>query len=225
MICELLKGENLVGRRFGKRVVVAYTGLKKWPSGYSQKTWRVRCDCGNEDVEQGCNLKSGRANSCGCEVPEMTRKMRLTHGYTVNRVAHPIYGAWARMITRATNLNFKQSKDYVGRGIGVCRRWRKFENFLVDMGSTWQAGLSLERVDNDRGYEPANCKWATFVEQANNTRANVKLTFKGRTQTLSQWAREQGIIASTLSRRLKVGWGLEAALTLAPSFRPHNQRS
>jgi hypothetical protein len=123
------------------------------------------------------------------------------------------YSIWQAMVQRCTNPNNKGYLKYGGRGIGVCDRWREYENFLADMGRRPSDSHSLDRINNDKGYEPSNCRWATLIEQANNTRTNKHLTFRGRTQTVADWAREIGIKQNTLVGRIRKGWSVEKALT------------
>jgi hypothetical protein len=110
---------------------------------------------------------------------------------------------------------------YGGRGIGVCDRWRNFENFLVDMGDC-PPGQSLDRRDNNRDYEPGNCRWADGKTQGRNKRANHWITFKGETLTLVEWAERVGLKEKTLRARLvDHGWTLERALTAGVRSRAH----
>lgn len=132
-----------------------------------------------------------------------------THGMSSSRT----YRIWDGMIQRTTNPNSATAHHYIGRGIGVCDNWRDFSNFLADMGEA-PPGLTLERVDNEKGYSPGNCKWATPKEQANNTRRNRNITAFGKTQSLEMWANELGIAADTLKRRLNNGHDLEKALLI-----------
>lgn len=121
--------------------------------------------------------------------------------------------AWESMIQRCTNEKHPGYKNYGDRGIKVCDRWMSFSNFLEDMGPRPE-GMSLERKEVNGNYEPGNCKWATFEEQQNNRTNNVRLTYKGETKTLSQWAREQGLpVMGVWSRIQRLGWPLEKALT------------
>ena len=103
-------------------------------------------------------------------------------------------------------------KHYGGRGIGVCERWFNFENFYADMGTRPQ-GLSLDRMNNNDGYKPSNCRWATLIEQYNNTSRNVKITYNGLTLSISQWAERMGIKYRTLQGRINRGWSIEKSLT------------
>ncbi len=120
------------------------------------------------------------------------------------------------MLTRCENPRCEAYPRYGGRGIEVCKRWQTFENFLADMGPRPSADHSIDRIENDGNYEPGNCRWATDAEQNQNTRSNRLLTYAGRTQPLSVWAREFGIRRETVRERLKAGWDVERALTVAP---------
>jgi hypothetical protein len=107
------------------------------------------------------------------------------------------------MIKRCTNPKTIRFNEYGGRGISVCDRWlNSFENFLSDMGEK-PPGLSIDRIDNDGNYEPGNCRWATVEQQNNNQRNNIRLSYDGKTMTLSQWARHYGILKGTLWMRYR----------------------
>jgi hypothetical protein len=121
-------------------------------------------------------------------------------------------GSYTSMINRCYNKKHPHYKDYGGRGIKVCIRWRKsFFNFLEDMGRKPE-GLTLERIDNNKGYYKENCKWATWEEQANNRRNNKYITYNGKTQTMAQWAKEYNIPRNTFYNRIKAGWSIERAI-------------
>lgn len=125
-----------------------------------------------------------------------------------------LYGTWAMMRARCSNPDHKAYPDYGGRGVTVCERWKSFENFIADMGER-PAGMTLDRIDNDKGYSPENCRWATRKQQNNNSRKNRLLTHEGRTQTLSAWAGEAGLSRGALLKRLARGWTLAESLTVA----------
>lgn len=137
------------------------------------------------------------------------------HGKTGSK----IQGIWKAMIRRCHNPRDRHFKNYGGRGILVCERWRKFENFYADMGDP-PAGLMLERRDNSQGYFPENCCWDNRDNQNRNMRSNIFLTHDGVTLCLADWAKKIGLHSSTLFYRVrKLGWPIERALTL-PAILP-----
>jgi hypothetical protein len=115
------------------------------------------------------------------------------------------------MRSRCLNPSDQNFANYGGRGITVCERWRSFEAFLADMGER-PPGHSVERKDNDGPYSPENCVWATRVEQANNSRRNLRVAFQGETLTATQWARRFGLRPQVVRWRLHRGWPIERAL-------------
>jgi hypothetical protein len=139
--------------------------------------------------------------------------IRERHGMS-NRSAspHPLYRVWNAMIDRCHRKKSHAYPAYGGRGITVCERWKKFTVFLSDMGSSWVAGLELDRINNNAGYSPENCRWATPRQQANNRRSNRRLTVLGRTMTLAQWDRASGLYAGCVSHRLRLGISPERAV-------------
>ncbi|MCK5601423.1 hypothetical protein KAR91_06135 [Candidatus Pacearchaeota archaeon] len=124
----------------------------------------------------------------------------------------PTYISWVAMLQRCNNPKGPAYHNYGGRGIKVCDRWLKFENFLCDMGERPE-GMSIEREDNDKGYELGNCKWATVKEQSRNRRTNRRLTYNGETKTVVEWSETVGISAGIIGSRLYAGWTIERALT------------
>ena len=137
----------------------------------------------------------------------------MKHGHSGKRWQSPTYISWAGMVKRCTNANNPGYRLYGARGITVCDRWRKFENFLEDMGVR-PDGLTLERINNNEGYSQSNCKWATPAEQQRNRRDNNKYTFRGMTMILPDWAEKTGIDFEVLRGRFNLGWPAELALTL-----------
>ena len=126
----------------------------------------------------------------------------------------PIYKVWRTMKQRCDKPTFRQFKDYGGRGIKVCDRWRVFENFLKDLGPPPPGDYSLERLDNDLGYEPGNVIWASRITQARNKRNNVRFEFDGVSMTLGEWAERLRVNKRTLVSRVYLyKWPLERAFT------------
>ena len=126
------------------------------------------------------------------------------HGHNKEGQRSSTYQKWASMIYRTTNPDYKHTENYLGRGIGVCDRWLVFENFLSDMGEC-PKGLTLERRDNNKGYSPDNCYWATRKEQMRNTRQNRLLTFGNRTQCVIAWVEETGLSRGRLLTKARRG--------------------
>jgi hypothetical protein len=161
-----------------------------------------RCVCGNEKVFYGNNLNRGLSRSCGC----LAQESRTTHGHTIGLTRSPTCSSWHSMLQRCLNPNCTQYQSWGGRGIKVCERWLKFENFLADMGER-PPNTSIDRYpDHNGNYEPGNCRWATRREQGNNTRTNQFVTVNGVTLTYSEWARAAGISPQAFRKRVKAGW-------------------
>ena len=138
-----------------------------------------RCDCGNIFKARVSCVKYGTVKSCGCLVSKTNRilmsKTFKTHGLS----KHPIYNIWRGMLYRCNNKKSANFKYYGGRGIKVCKRWLKIENFIEDMYPSFKEGLSLDRIDNDKGYSPDNCRWANQSTQINNTRTLISTNTSG----------------------------------------------
>lgn len=135
-------------------------------------------------------------------------KHLVTHG----RSKEPIYRIWRAMLTRCRNPNSRAYLNYGGRGIDVCPRWEVFANFYSDMGDRPQ-GMSLDRIDNDLGYSPKNCRWADRRTQNLNVRGRRQITANGRTMHIVEWADETGLSVSTIWARLAKGWPEGKAVT------------
>lgn len=136
-------------------------------------------------------------------------RMRAKHGLS----GSPTMKSYEAMVRRCTNPQDKDYKNYGARGVTVCTRWSEsFENFVADMGIK-PRGKSLGRIDNDGDYSPENCQWEDAKSQANNRRGNKTINYRGRTQTVAQWADEIGIGPKTLAYRIRAGWSLDDAMS------------
>lgn len=195
----------LTGQRFGRLLV-----LERVPSGMRGVRWRCACDCGGQAIAMTSNLRRGNTTSCGCRQREVTVTRCTTHG--CRKTAE--YSAWSHMLRRCADDRHDHWKYYGGRGIGVCERWLRFQNFLADMGPKPSPLHSLDRIDGNSGYEPDNCRWATLKQQARNRRSNLILSCDGATATLADWADMVGVRSGTIRQRLKRSWSIHDALTI-----------
>lgn len=196
--------KNLIGRVFGRLTVIEPTIFRTIGGNL---IWKCRCTCGTETVVSSGRLTNGRTKSCGCLFRE-----RTTHGACRRRAHTREYSSWAMMRDRCNNPRNRAYDSYGGRGIVVCARWDSFAAFLADMGPR-PLKHDLERIDNERGYSPDNCRWATRHEQMRNTRRNRMITFNGETLCLKDWAVRFGVPSYVIGYRLTRGWSVEEALT------------
>lgn len=193
---------DLIGQRFGRLIVLRFNGIKNGGA-----YWQTICDCGVEGSVQAGNLQGGNTKSCGCYSQDKTRERSTTHGLSGSLT----YTSWKNMWSRCRNKNNAEFKNYGARGIRVCSEWKDFSSFLHDLGAC-PHGLTLERVNNNAGYFPSNCRWATRREQCNNKRTNHLLSFGGETLTIRAWSRKLGGSDEMVGKRLKAGWPVHRAL-------------
>ncbi len=170
--------------------------------------WPCQCVCGKIVYLQVCVLR--HRTSCGC-------MKNVIHGHNRTGKQSRLHRIWNDMKNRCSLKKSDPAGRYLARGIKVCERWCSFPNFLQDIlaeiGEPPTPGHQIDRKDNDGNYEPGNVRWATREEQQRNTRRTHFITFRGKTQCLTDWALELGIPRPRLSRRIHLGWSLERALT------------
>jgi hypothetical protein len=178
----------------------------------SWRKWHVLCDCGTEKTVALNAMRNGNTLSCGCAGSEATasrNRSNATHGLR----EHPLYHTWISMLKRCENPKAKQWANYGGRGIAICERWRAIENFIEDMYPTHRVGLSLERTNNNLGYSPENCLWATQTTQCRNKRTNRLISYQGRNITMVEAVEIAGLNYGTVRSRLtSYGWPISRAL-------------
>lgn len=185
-------------------------------TGVRRRRVKCRCDCGRDHEAYLENLRCGYVKSCGCTREANIRLSRTTHGLS-NIKEHRI---WSNIKSRCYNVNNPTYPKYGGAGIKVCDRWLDFANFFEDMGVRPHGKTSIDRIDNSKGYEPGNCRWADWFEQAENRRSSKYLTHRGKTQTIAQWSRETGLLKA-LPHRLTLGWSVADAID-TPLIRKHS---
>lgn len=199
---------DLIGRRFARLTVVAEAD--RWinpKTGKPRRQWLCKCDCGNQMVAMLRRLETGHTRSCGCLQADTRRK----HGHNTGAKTST-YMAWDAMIQRCLNPKSTKFSDYGGRGITVCERWRKFGGFLDDMGEC-PAGKTIDRIDNSRGYEPENCRWATRKEQQRNRRCTHYVEYLGRRMSVAEAAEIAGVVGNRLYPLLNhKGMSIERAI-------------
>lgn len=193
------------GNRYGRLVVThrAHTDKKQGVM------WGCTCDCGKMIVVRGKSLRIKNTESCGCLKIDRVTKHGL-HNDVLYYVLHNIYA-------RCLNKKSKYYKNYGARGIKICDRWKQgapdaIENFFADMGPRPSPAHSIDRIDNDGPYSPANCRWAVDSEQSRNKRNNKFITHAGRTQVVIDWAEELGLQPRKIYWRLVHGWTHAQAL-------------
>lgn len=199
---------NLEGMTFFR-----FSVIRRETNGPTGKTrWLCKCSCGTSRIVIGSDLRSGSHKSCGCLRHTPEHKPWKIHGMCDS----PTYQSWSAMKDRCLNAQNHSFSFYGKRGIVICERWLRFENFLEDMGERPE-GMTLDRYpDNNGDYEPNNCRWATPKQQAHNRRDNRLIEAFGETKTLTGWSEDSRcrVIFITLKKRLDAKWDSERAISL-----------
>lgn len=205
---------DLTGQQFGLWTVICKAEAPEKYRPSTQQWWLCRCACGTESVRKGGQLRYAErkgifqsCNACAATISQTTHGLSKT----------PEYKVWHGMLKRCNDPSHYAYKDYGGRGITVCERWERFENFYEDMCPRPYPKATLDRIDNNKGYSKENCRWADFSTQNCNTRAQNLLTIDGVTKNVNTWAKENGISFTLIKARL--GKGLTGKDLIAP---PHS---
>lgn len=196
---------DLTGQVFGRLTV---EGQEEARDNRGRVVWRLACQCGNKVFYEAGRFKYGNTTSCGCYRRELVGDEHRSHGLSKS----PTYSSWMTMKKRCYNERCPDYPLYGARGIKVCERWSKFENFYADMGSR-PDGMTLDRIDSNGDYCPENCRWATPKEQARNKRSTRMATLNGKTKSIRDFCDELSLNASTVMNRLQMSWSVERALT------------
>lgn len=212
---------DLIGQRFGRWVVTGYGKPKLQTTGAYKTTWHCMCDCGNERDVLESNLIRGISTSCGClrseKCGDRLRELNRTHGGSQTR----LFRIWSGIKSRCFDKNEPAYPRYGGRGIVMCQEWKedfaKFRDWSLSHGYTDE--LTCDRIDNDKGYSPDNCRWVTMKVQSRNTRRTHYLTINGETLSVADWADRNGIKKDLVYFRLKKGWTPEEAVSTKPNER------
>lgn len=194
---------DMTGKKYGRLTV-----LEKAYYANRNVYWKCLCDCGNVTIKKGILIRLGKTASCGCLHKEFVGSLNRTHGMGKTKINY----VWLDMKARCLNPNHKRYKDYGGRGITIQKEWQDFLGFYNDMKDTYREGLTIDRIDNNKGYSKENCRWVSMVTQNNNKRNSAYETVDGITATRSELADLYGVPRCTFYWRLSKGMTVEEAL-------------
>jgi hypothetical protein len=200
---------QLKGKKFNRLTVISNAGSNK----HKKALWLCRCICGNELTVTGSHLVNGNTNSCGCYQIDRIKEAETTHGHSKNKMQSPEYHTWCNMRERCNNPDNVAYFNYGGRGIEVCKRWLKFENFLKDMGLKPSKLHSIERVNNNENYCPSNCIWDVVENQSRNHRRNKWFEYNGQRMIQEDWAKKWGVNGTAIKHHLNTGKTFEQIYT------------
>ena len=196
---------DLTGHKYGKLTVLRIdTDIPG-----KKKKWLCKCECGNETIVSGSNLRNGHTKSCLKCGYESTKKAITKHGQSHTK----LFYVWNSMKSRCENQKNKSYKDYGAKGISVCEEWHDSVNFFEwALRNGYKEGLEIDRIDVNGNYEPSNCRWINRLENANNKTNNKYISHNGETKTLAEWSRFYDVNYKNLSRLLIKGYSMNDAI-------------
>ena len=204
-----MKRKDITGQKFNKLTVISYAYTVKGNGRNYHTFYNCICDCGKSCIVEGAKLRNGHTQSCGCYRHERQIEANTKHKGRYSR----LYIVWCNMKGRCYNPNDKRYNSYGARGIIVCDEWKNdfnaFQKWAESAGyrpDAKRGECTIDRIDNNKGYCPENCRWVNNQTQANNKSNNIILTYNGKSQTVSQWARELNVDSETLRHRYNCGW-------------------
>jgi hypothetical protein len=206
--------EIVPGERHGRLTIIGESE-SKISGNQLYRMVQCRCDCGKIGSIRLSSLRTGNTTSCGCHAAEVAKQNGLnskTHGLS----QHSLYDVWTGMKQRCYDQNHRRYHRYGGRGITVCEAWyNNVESFYEwAMASGYQEGLEIDRIDNNQGYSPDNCRWVTPKENQRNRSDNVVVEFKGRIACLIDHCEALDLTYSTVYQRINnYGWSTDLALS------------
>ena len=193
------RAKDCIGKKFGRLTILKVDHITSRGQSYVL----CKCDCGTEKIIKFGSVSTGIIVSCGCRKREVLGLGSITHGQSNTR----LYEIWSNMKKRCYYPKYNEYERYGGRGITVCKEWENdFSNFYNwAIRSGYSEKLSIDRIDNDKGYSPENCRWVTSKTQCRNKSNNLLVSYQGETKTLIEWSEEKNISYKKLNARYKRG--------------------
>jgi len=195
------KYKDITGQRFGHLTAIAYAGSTK----EGRAKWLCECNYGNRITVLLTSLTGGNTTSCGCAL----KGKITTHGKSNTK----FYRVWLSMKTRCNNPHSNRFKYYGGKGITYDSNWEDFENFYADMHEGYSEGLSLDRIDREKGYSKDNCRWVGITTQNNNKSDNLLILYQGKLHSPKEIAELTGLSRSVIYNRIHAGWSGEKIIS------------